>query len=145
MDRERLRTIIEAYGAEPARWPADERGAAEALLARTPDLRELQRAELALDAALDSVPAQAPSSALLGAVLREAPAAPMPLLDRVSVLLERWLARPAAAMTVAAVIAMAGLGTGYAIPQSAAVAAVTDLGTGDVNELILPSIDLAGL
>jgi anti-sigma factor RsiW len=56
MTPERALTIIEAYGADPRRWPADERDAARALIARTPELA----AALAREAAMDAVLAAAP-------------------------------------------------------------------------------------
>jgi anti-sigma factor RsiW len=53
MTPDRLRTIIAAYGAAPARWPADERAAAEALLARSAEARALLAEAADIDAALD--------------------------------------------------------------------------------------------
>lgn len=38
MTLERFRRIVEAYGADPGRWPADERGAAQAFAAAHPAL-----------------------------------------------------------------------------------------------------------
>jgi hypothetical protein len=49
MDRTRTEEIIAAYGADAARWPADERAAAQALVAADPALE----AQLAAAAALD--------------------------------------------------------------------------------------------
>jgi hypothetical protein len=40
MTPDRLQEILDAYGADPHRWPADERDAAAALLVATPALRE---------------------------------------------------------------------------------------------------------
>lgn len=53
----RVREIIASYGAEPHRWPADERAAALAVIARDPDLAEALAAERRLDEALDHHPA----------------------------------------------------------------------------------------
>lgn len=50
MDRTRAQEIIAAYGADVARWPADEREAAQMLMARDAVLR----AEFEAAAALDS-------------------------------------------------------------------------------------------
>ena len=55
----RFRDLIGAYGADPRRWPPDERAEAEALLARSPEAAALQRPAAALDALLDRAPAPA--------------------------------------------------------------------------------------
>jgi hypothetical protein len=57
MTPQRLAALIAAYGAEPARWPAAERAAAEAALQESAPAQALQVAERALDAALDAWPA----------------------------------------------------------------------------------------
>jgi hypothetical protein len=56
----RFESLIAAYGADPARWPAAERAAAEALLARAPELRARTAQAAALDTALDRWPSPAP-------------------------------------------------------------------------------------
>jgi len=61
MDPERLNELIDAYGAEPARWPAAERAAAQALLARTPAARARLAEAAALDSRLDSWTGNAPA------------------------------------------------------------------------------------
>lgn len=64
MDKARFEAIIAAYGAEPRRWPDEERAAAVAYAARTGvDLN----AERALDAALDAASLPAPPSDILAA------------------------------------------------------------------------------
>jgi hypothetical protein len=55
--RERLLEIIAAYGAEPGRWPAAERSAAEALLATSAEARSALEAARGLDRLLDGLPA----------------------------------------------------------------------------------------
>ena len=77
MTLERLRALIAAYGGKPARWPAAERAAAEALLARSPEARAALAEAEPIDSLLDAVPALAPSPALRAAVL-----AGMPQSDR---------------------------------------------------------------
>jgi hypothetical protein len=73
MTHERLQEILDAYGANPERWPAEERAAAAALLARTPALRE----EAArLDVLLDRVPVERPSDGLVERVLADAARTP---------------------------------------------------------------------
>lgn len=63
MDLRRLEELIDAYGADPARWPAAERAAAQALLAIEPAARTLQDRARRLDSALDALP-PAPQVAL---------------------------------------------------------------------------------
>lgn len=62
MDKARFDAIIAAYGADPRRWPEDERAAALAFAAAA-DLRQAR----ALDAMLDLAPRPSPPSDLLAA------------------------------------------------------------------------------
>jgi len=73
MTLERLRALIAAYGANPARWPLAERPAAEAFLARSPEARAALADVEPLDTLLDTVPALSPSPALRAAVLADMP------------------------------------------------------------------------
>lgn len=73
MTLDRLRAIVEAYGADPARWPAAERAAGEALLAGSPSARTMVAEAARIDAALDSVPALSPTPAIRSAILAAAP------------------------------------------------------------------------
>ena len=70
-----LEDLLDAYGADPARWPAGEpRRAAAWALIDSGDAAALQSlaAAAALDRALDRVSAPAPSAALAGSVLQAA-------------------------------------------------------------------------
>lgn len=69
----RLAAILEAYGAEPRRWPPSERAAAEALIAGSPEARALRDDAARLDALLAGAVAPAPSAALRAAILQAAP------------------------------------------------------------------------
>lgn len=71
MTEDRFRAILDAYGADPARWPEAERAAAQAFASAHPDL---VAEAAALDAllALDAGEA-APSPALRARVLGAAP------------------------------------------------------------------------
>jgi len=62
---DRVRTLLDAYGADPARWPAAERAAALELLARSPDARACRVAAARLDDALDAVPGVETSTAIV--------------------------------------------------------------------------------
>ncbi len=53
---DRLQSLIDAYGAEPARWPADERAAALLLLANSAEARAYAQDAGVLDALLDRAP-----------------------------------------------------------------------------------------
>jgi hypothetical protein len=76
MGLERFQELIDAYGAEPSRWPLAERAGAEALLANDAQARALVADAAALDALLDAAEAAPePSDLLRHRVLRAAPRA----------------------------------------------------------------------
>jgi hypothetical protein len=75
MSLERLRLILEAYGAHADHWPLSERGAALALLAESSEARTLRDEAARLDAALDLLPAPEMPGDLLSRVLADAPGA----------------------------------------------------------------------
>jgi hypothetical protein len=124
MTIERLRDILDAYGADPLRWPAGERIAAQAFAAREPRAAALVAEAAMLDGLLDAVPAQAPSAALTARVLAARP--------KVSRLRALWndlfpgtpLWRPAAGLAAALVL---GIGV-----QAAAADRLGLNETGDV-------------
>lgn len=73
-DLTRLERVLEAYGAEPARWPAEERARLEALLAESPRARDLRDAAARLDAWLDAAgDVPPPALELFDRVLDRAP------------------------------------------------------------------------
>ncbi|MGH6992318.1 MAG: hypothetical protein ACREEH_03185, partial [Caulobacteraceae bacterium] len=69
--RSRFIHILEAWGADPARWPADERQAALRLAAE-PEFADLIRKESRLDAALDLAGDAAPFPALRARIISAA-------------------------------------------------------------------------
>lgn len=69
MDRSRLSEILEACGANPARWPEDERAAAKALLARDANLKAQAGREAELDEVLKDWDAPAPRPQAMSALL----------------------------------------------------------------------------
>lgn len=81
MTQERLAQLIAAYGADPARWPADERAAATTLLAATPSLTAQADSERSLDRLLDLATGPADTGSLADQVLarleRETKVAPV--------------------------------------------------------------------
>ncbi len=64
MTKDRVRTLLAAYGADPERWPAAERAAARQLLPTEPDLAAEYADARAFDSLLDALPSPAPSRAL---------------------------------------------------------------------------------
>jgi hypothetical protein len=75
MTPERFRTLAEAYGADPARWPAAERDAALALVARRdPDTMSVLADAAMLDRMLAAHTVAAPDPALVRRVVASAPA-----------------------------------------------------------------------
>jgi hypothetical protein len=66
---ERLDEILDAYGAEPSRWPEAELAAALALLERSPEARARRAAAARLDSVLALAPAAVPSAELVAQVL----------------------------------------------------------------------------
>ncbi len=75
MTETRFRAVLDAYGADPARWPEAERAAATAFLAAHPQVATALLDAAALDQRLDAAPTQDPSAALMGRVLAAAPSA----------------------------------------------------------------------
>jgi len=117
-----LEELLDAYGADPARWPAEDprRAAAWALIdaGDSAALRSLAAAR-ALDCALDSTAPPAPSAALAGGVLHAAreprPGLSRPRLSRprlsgprlsnwAGLLLEPAFLKPAAGLACAALL-----------------------------------------
>lgn len=69
MDRERFSHLLEAYGGDFRRWPAQERASAAAFAAQHPDLAPALAAARALDASLDAAREETPYPADLAARL----------------------------------------------------------------------------
>src|SRR6185503_17724590 len=131
----RFEALLDAYGAEPRRWPAERRAAAEALLVRSREAQALHAAAGRLDGLLDAAAPDPAPAHLIGRVLA---AAPKPAAARGG-----WFAgllKPAAGIAFAAVL---GLGLGGVIsPFAAANGDVADsesvtLAIGDVPEVEL--------
>lgn len=135
MTEKRFEEIIAAYGADPARWPDDERADAEALLASSDNARAILEDAARLDAALNEARPPHASSALMGRVLDSAKEANRPSffgrMGGVASLLGAWPTPMRAAAGLAAVVVLvAGIallqpdtrtGTGNGTPQVAQV------------------------
>jgi hypothetical protein len=121
MTTARFAALVEAYGGDPARWPAEERDGARALIAADPSARRALDEAAALDAVLDRAPAEPPSAELATRILAAAPVPPAGrarsgrvrrLRDRLAGLLAGlggW--QPVGAMAAALIL---GLVVGYA-------------------------------
>lgn len=73
MSLARLRALLDAYGANPDRWPPEERDAGRTLLAQSPQAQLWRDASAQLDALLDLAPAATASPALVERILAAAP------------------------------------------------------------------------
>ena len=122
MNAERFAAIVEAYGAEPRRWPESERADAEAFAAR-PEARSILADARALDVMLDATDAPAPVNlGFMRQALASAPKAPTPAVS--------W--RPVAAMAACAVIGVAlGFGGARQAADEQAAAAALEIAFGD--------------
>ncbi|MGE4291525.1 MAG: hypothetical protein AB7E32_04870 [Desulfovibrio sp.] len=69
MDGNRFKRILDAYGANPRRWPETERDAALAYMRTSPEAEALRERAMDLDLLLDAVPAAQPSEVLRRGVL----------------------------------------------------------------------------
>jgi hypothetical protein len=141
MNETRLLELIDAYGADPERWPAGERPAALALLARSAAARTALAEASALDHLLDAAPAPvAPTADLAARVLARAPRAAV----RVRRPLRRFVAT---ALPVAAaagfLLWMAGPTTDMPAPGPSAIGEVAALGDLTVPTDVL--LDLSDL
>jgi len=132
-----FQSLLDAYGAEPRRWPKDRRAAAEALLARSSEAQAFHAAAARLDALIDAAPAEPPPAHLIGRVLAGAPRAHP---SREGAPRAGWLAgllKPAAGLAFAAVL---GIGLGGIISPFAsdtADAETLTLAIGDLPEVEL--------
>jgi len=74
MTLDRLQQLLDAYGADPMRWPEEERAAALAMLARSAEARAALADAERLDAILDLAESAEPSSDLAARIVAAAPA-----------------------------------------------------------------------
>jgi hypothetical protein len=127
----RFQRLLEAYGADPARWPEDERAAAERHMAADPAARAAVEAERRLDALLGRLPPVPEPSIALPLAL---PAQRRPLLQRLlhaghGAAWSMWprVATLAMASVVGVVIGLSGVADRYSAAQEGdAVTSVFD-------------------
>ncbi len=77
MDTNRFAELLDAYGADPRRWPAAERAAALALAQASTEARRLLEQAAATDALLAMPPGIVPSSDLASRIMAQLPPAPV--------------------------------------------------------------------
>lgn len=73
MTTDRLQRLLDAYGGTPASWPEDDRAAALALIAVSPEARAMREAASGLDSMLDALAPPAPSADLSARLERAGP------------------------------------------------------------------------
>lgn len=73
MSLERLRALLDAYGANPDRWPPEERATAIALLEQSPQAQRWRDASARVDALLDHAPEVEVSATLINRILVATP------------------------------------------------------------------------
>lgn len=133
MDLARFGEIVAAYGADPGRWPSDERAAGQRLLAGSDEARQLHADAAALDTLMNLTAAPAPSPERVAQVL--AAAGRRRWRDGLAAL---WpfetIWRPASGFAMAAAV---GIVLGAAMPETV----LPDVGEidmiGDVESLAL--------
>lgn len=145
----RLQALLEAYGAKPERWPAEERDAARALLAQSPQAQRWRDVSAQLDAVLDLAPAHAPSPTLLERIVAAAPRrepAPSRTAHRAKQPARAW--RYAAAtlpLAAAAALVLWWLGKPAHTPEGASLT-VAELGTYNApTDALLTTPSIAAL
>jgi hypothetical protein len=147
MTLERLNTILEAYGASPARWPADERAAAEAMIASSDAARAAFAEAARLDAMLDRA-APPPPADRLGWRLRGI--GPRPEQIVVSTARTRTSGMGNLARVAAVVLAVVGgIAIGTALPnrepdQSEVTVAENEIGAELPLTVAYEDLDAAG-
>ncbi|HMI93431.1 MAG TPA: hypothetical protein VK509_18795 [Polyangiales bacterium] len=116
--RARFEQLLEAYGAEPARWPEPERGPARALLARDPEAQRALREAAAFDRLLDDGSVALEPSAALRRAVAEIPLRAPPVVAA-PWLLASFARSALAAALVLALGVLAGVATAADEPASA--------------------------
>lgn len=108
-----LRRLLDSYGADPARWPAERRQAALQCLEGSAEARALREEAAGLDEALDRATAPAPARQLRAAVLAAA-TAPRPRFWAVPIWPFGPAWKPVSALAAAAIL---GLVAGTQVPE----------------------------
>jgi hypothetical protein len=139
MTMDRLKTLLDAYGASPARWPAEERAAAEAMIAASDEARAAFAEAARLDSLLDRA-APPPPADRLGWRLRGIGPKAEPT---VSSLQPRrgWMGSLARAAAVALAVA-GGVAIGFSLPHDDAAVTVAANDFGDAQAYAIAYDDI---
>jgi hypothetical protein len=136
MNETRLKRLIEAYGAEPERWPAGDRAAALALLDTSAEARAMMAEARRLDQLLKAVPvgSTAPdATAALRRKIAALPDAPPRAARANGVTIGPWSA--ARLWASAAGLAAAGL-IGFVVGMTQLPSTGDQADVGDLRELV---------
>ncbi len=118
----RFSELLDTYGADPERWPLEDRVAATDLLARSSEARALARRAAEIDALLDSAPLTVPSAGRAESLTARIAAALPAVQPAIAIRFgwPNWVAL-AAASVAGLVIGWSGLsiGTGSAAAETA--------------------------
>jgi hypothetical protein len=128
MTMDRLKSLLDAYGASPARWPAEERAAAEAMIASSEAARAAFAEASRLDSLLDSAAPPPPVDRLawrLRGIGPKAEPAVASLRPR-----RGWMGSLARAAAVVLAVA-GGVAIGFSLPHNDAAVTVA---ANDVGE-----------
>ena len=123
LSEERFKTLVEAYGGDPARWPADEREAAERLLASSAGAQVAVADAAKLDRALSAAGGVPASSVLEARVMAD--------FDRASRGLRRFVALLADAVWPGAPLWQPACAFGLALVVGVVLAAIAPLELSD--------------
>ena len=136
MNETRLKRLIEAYGAEPERWPAGDRAAALALLDASAEARAMVVEARRLDRLLEAVPVGSTAPAATAALRRKIAAlldAPAPAAPANRVTIGPW-SRTRLWASVAGLAAAGVIGFVVGVTQLPPVGDQADI--GDLRELV---------
>jgi len=138
MDAHRFRALLEAFGADFARWPEPERARGQAILASSSEAARWWADERRIDEALDTAHEVAPSPTLLRKVAEIPVRFPRSQLLGPVLRLRHWLVGAAALAAVGAVV-------GVVTPEPAPSGDVTSIDdfspfdwSGDLTEELEP-------
>jgi len=117
MNRKRLITIIDSYGADAARWPEAERAAALAELSRQPDAEALLAPAGSVDAALTRLKAETADMALPPGFMAGLRSVPVTVRQRRGwIEVPDWLKAWPQLSSLAAAMMLAGFVVGTVLP-----------------------------
>jgi hypothetical protein len=125
MTIERLTQLLDAYGAAPSRWPADERDAAEAIIASSDQAREAFAEAARLDALLDQAPPPPPTDRLAWRLRGVGPRGEPQKINSGGA--RRGFAVALARAAVIALAMVGGVGIGLALPERSATPAADEI------------------